>query len=717
MFFRIEIHRIHELHDGGNRRIEIETAVQIRRDFRNRHMEAATQVFFVFGKRPRIRLRQLQIPPDNRPDATQETIRAFDALIAPRQIFFRRCGEEDKETRRIRAVFFKDFLRADDVSDGFRHLAAVFQDHPLAEQIREWLRRIQHAFVLQHFHKETRIEQVQNGVLDAADVLIDRHPIVSFFLGKRLGLIVRIAVANEIPGRIDEGVHRVRLAQGIRAALGTFAMQETFARLERRQCAGHKIDILGKPHGKLLLRHQHGTAMRTINHRNRAAPVALTGNEPIAQAIIHLFAPNPHLLKFFRDGPAPFRRCQPRKFTGIDQNAVVMIRVFHCLKRQIPRFVLDDELHRQIVFFRKRKVAFIMRRDGHDRARAVFVEDVICNPNRHTRARQRMNGVSTRKHPAFFRRLRCALDVVFVLHFIDESQDFLFVRIRFNQLLDDRMLRREHHVRHAVNRIDARRVDRDALLCPLDRERKFRPRRAPDPVLLHRLHALRPARQQLQIRQEAIRVIRDFQEPLRQILFDDFRLAAPAFPVLDLLIRQHRVATVAPIHLRFFFVGKPALVENLKQLLRVLIIILAARHDLAVPIVGKPQRFLLPRHIFDIRIRPFRGRRAVFNRGVFRRHPECVEAHRMKDIETLHFFETRHDVANRIIAHVSHVQIARRIRKHLQHVIFLLRRIFDRLESLRILPNLLPFLFDFLRNIFFHALTSLLSIVKTYLSL
>ena len=73
-------------------------------------------------------------------------------------------------------------------------------------------------------------------MLDAADILVDRQPAIDDArLGRRLR--VRRGEAGEIPGRVDEGVHRVGLAPRRAAALSG-----------RRRCArsdGGRADCRG----------------------------------------------------------------------------------------------------------------------------------------------------------------------------------------------------------------------------------------------------------------------------------------------------------------------------------------------------------------------------------------------------------------------------------------------------------------------------------------
>src|SRR3546814_9883000 len=67
------------------------------------------------------------------------------------------------------------------------------------------------AAIAQCAREEARIEQMQHGVLDAADILVDGHPVFDR-LPVEHALGVRRAEAQEVPGRFEERVERVRLA-------------------------------------------------------------------------------------------------------------------------------------------------------------------------------------------------------------------------------------------------------------------------------------------------------------------------------------------------------------------------------------------------------------------------------------------------------------------------------------------------------------------------
>ena len=84
--------------------------------------------------------------------------------------------------------------------------------HALREQAGERLVEADMAGGLHRAREEARVEQVQDRVLDAADILVDRQPVVDGLAVGRRGRDPRIGEAREVPGRVDERVHGVGLA-------------------------------------------------------------------------------------------------------------------------------------------------------------------------------------------------------------------------------------------------------------------------------------------------------------------------------------------------------------------------------------------------------------------------------------------------------------------------------------------------------------------------
>ena len=85
----------------------------------------------------------------------------------------------------------------------------------------------------------------------------------------------------------------------------------------------------------------------------------------------------------------------------------------------------------------------------------------------------------------------------------------------------------------------------------------------------------------------------------------------------------------------------------------------------------------------------------VLDGGIFRRQAEGVPAHGMQDIEALGLLEAGHHVAQGIVAHMPHMDAARRIGEHLQDIIFGAGVVFAGQEALTLFPDLLPFGFGF----------------------
>src|SRR2546429_1803656 len=61
---------------------------------------------------------------------------------------------------------------------------------------------------------------VQNRMLNAAHILIHRLPLLHLLLVPCLLCIVRVGIAQEVPGRVNEGVHRISFARSEERRVG-----------------------------------------------------------------------------------------------------------------------------------------------------------------------------------------------------------------------------------------------------------------------------------------------------------------------------------------------------------------------------------------------------------------------------------------------------------------------------------------------------------------
>ena len=153
----------------------------------------------------------------------------------------------------------------------------------------------------------------------------------------------------------------------------------------------------------------------------------------------------------------------------------------------------DDPHDRQFVARREVEVTLVMSWHAHDRASAVLHEHVIGDPDRHLRARHRIERVGTGEDAGLFLVADLAGDGILCGDLTAIALDH-FALCRCGDLVHQRMLRRQHDERRTEQRVDAGGVDRDATagLAGLDVEGEFSALAPPDPVPLRRRRRRRP---------------------------------------------------------------------------------------------------------------------------------------------------------------------------------------------------------------------------------
>ena len=108
------------------------------------------------------------------------------------------------------------------------------------------LSRLHQADVRQELREEPGVDQVQAGVLNAADVLVHGHPVVHVRPLEGGLRVVGRAVAVEVPGRAEERVHGVRFPHGGRAALRAGRGQPLRHVQQRRAPHVPHLDVLDR---------------------------------------------------------------------------------------------------------------------------------------------------------------------------------------------------------------------------------------------------------------------------------------------------------------------------------------------------------------------------------------------------------------------------------------------------------------------------------------
>ena len=123
--------------------------------------------------------------------------------------------------------------------------------------------------------EETRVHQVHGGMLDAASISVDRHPVVVLGLIERAFSIFGGQVAQVIPRGTHERIHRIGLAQGLPAAHRAFGLFPGWVQFQWAFTGGLPLHILRQQHWQFPLRYWVPAVLLAVDHRDRCAPIAL----------------------------------------------------------------------------------------------------------------------------------------------------------------------------------------------------------------------------------------------------------------------------------------------------------------------------------------------------------------------------------------------------------------------------------------------------------
>ncbi len=313
-----------------------------------------------------------------------------------------------------------------------------------------------------------------------------------------------------------------------------------------------------------------------------------------------------------------------------------------------------------------------MGRAGEDGARAVFRQDEVGDPDGDFRPCKGMDGLQARVPADLLGLVDVGLGRAAGTAFGDEVSDG---RVGLRQGLGDGMVRRDAHEGRAIQRVRAGGVDFQTVR----RSRRRFARPFPghlqtlgptDPVLLHQPDLLGPAVQGLQTVDQVVGIVGDAQEPLVQLALFDHRARTPAAPVDHLLIGQDGVVDRVPVDHPVLAIDQAAPIQLQEPGLLLAVIFRVAGGELARPVQRQAQQFQLVAHLGDIVVGPALGVDAAFHGRVLGRHAEGVPAHRVQNIIALGALGPRHHIAHHIVAGVAHVDVARRIGEHLEHIVF-----------------------------------------------
>ena len=213
-----------------------------------------------------------------------------------------------------------------------------------------------------------------------------------------------------------------------------------------QRIAGHvEGHILGEFHRQVGLGHRHHATAVAVDDGDRAAPIALTGDTPVTQPVIHgAFAPVQILQA--RDRPRlRVRHRQAVQEIRIDRHAVPGEGVLSRFDLRCEAWIVclllrgDHGLDRQTVFAREVHVALVVRRAGENGTGAVIHQHEIRDVDRQLPiVSKRMFCRQARGQPALFGLLDRFLAGAEALAFCNEVGD---LRRGFRQPLGQRVLR------------------------------------------------------------------------------------------------------------------------------------------------------------------------------------------------------------------------------------------------------------------------------------
>ena len=198
------VDRVDQLHQRRHGGVEVHPLLDVHGDAANRVVRFPPQLALRVGavvatRRDALAADRLRPVIDDAPNAEEKTEAALEPGVGPLDFLLRRRDEHHVQTQRVGAVLLHHVVGIDDVALRLRHDVAVLHQHALREQALERLVEVDQAHVAQHAREEARVQQVQNRVLDAAAVEIDRQPIGRGRRIERHLLVVRVGKAEEIP--------------------------------------------------------------------------------------------------------------------------------------------------------------------------------------------------------------------------------------------------------------------------------------------------------------------------------------------------------------------------------------------------------------------------------------------------------------------------------------------------------------------------------------
>ena len=190
-------------------------------------------------------------------------------------------------------------------------------------------------------------------------------------------------------------------------------VQERLVAVERVLAAAAVVDGVRQSDGQVLLGHGHDPVPLAVDDRDRRAPVALAADQPVVQAVGDRRPCPCRWLPAREDRLAALVGGQPGVRPAVDEDLTAGVRDERLVHRRIGLLQArrHDTPDRQPVRDRERVVAFVVGRDGHDRAGPVATEDVVGDVDRDPFAVDRVDRIGPDRDAGLLAIGRQAIDL------------------------------------------------------------------------------------------------------------------------------------------------------------------------------------------------------------------------------------------------------------------------------------------------------------------
>src|SRR6185436_867907 len=140
---------------------------------------------------------------------------------------------------------------------------------------------------------------------------------------------VRGEIAVEVPGRVHEGVHGVRLAPRRAAAAGADGLDERGHLLERVATLPRERRVLRELDRELVVGYAHDAVLLAVDDRDRRSPVALPADEPVLETVRDRALADRPLLRFRGHAGDGLAGLEPIETVAVDGAAGAVVGHLH----------------------------------------------------------------------------------------------------------------------------------------------------------------------------------------------------------------------------------------------------------------------------------------------------------------------------------------------------------------------------------------------------